>query len=1306
MKRSFIIGYVIICSFFIHDLVEAQSAGSWLKDEFTETPFSNTSPDITFDVGQHRSNLWGNLSITAKAGHVWAKLDAGEDYLYGNEQWDADISFTVIGYDQNAAVIFSFNSDVIKIDQTTPEKLIEFDITNKLSQLDQLEFTAFSVTPTTASAGLLSSLQNALRITAGYDLQFGVDVIDGNGNYLPIEITTASQIDTLRVITFDWQTSGGIQYPVYEFQLLRLFNTNPSYTDPRQIEATIDWSTALSVLTTAKPLELSIAEGTGIYVWRVRPVGTRFNGGVADTRNFGPWTTKADGTDWGLIPESINEPDILSTVKNPFFWFLDPDDDKNWIYTRSFSENNHISEQISYGTKLLQGKQSQTYLPSVGQKVVTQTVLDFNGRPALNALPAPMPGKLHRYEEKVLKDEAYNNNNYTYENFSELYTAEDFDRDDNYRSPTPVKVESAADAMSYYDENYNDEHLPDGEGYPFSRVLYYNDGTNRVSEQSGVGSTHMIGVQANGQGRTVRTYYGKAEEEELIRIFGDEAPVDSSVVKVINVDANNTTTVSYIIKEGRMIASALSFNDKESAEALLEELDPATYPANTFTPIQINDIITTHQVVPNGIVSTKRLALAHPTPVTLTYRPDCKMLNEPCYSFSCNYSVQFNLIYLDDPSNSTLNITGAKVPIDCQSLPGVIYPDWTTNGLIDLEPGNYIIQKWVTQDPANKVTVTDEIERSKLHTQAFIEVIINLLAGVKTKSQLDMFYADVTGLMTSPPPDFPYDSDDGFEWSAYSVSVGFEGLTPVTLTVGTPCCGELIIPLRLTEGEYFQCPEDLDTPKVSHFNFEAYMKDMLVTALGLFPDDQTMYSTVLPGYQPGQFDEMVYHMVTDKYACEPGETATTQYDCEAVWNCWKAMVGSYADIQAAENPDQDDNLDSGSDQQDDPDDGNDFDEQMDDIPGGFLVKWLVRSKLSQQLRMDEDLSAPRDMRTNLAELFLECTGYRFADVVTPGNSPEADYDANNRPFYISEEVGGNTVIVPHPFIKDAIFAFKYYEYAAGTSEPCEKIFCYNAFAGPPDPCNPVVCPTGYMDWDCDQRKYFFDCLASEPTVLEKDPNSGNDLTDPAITVDWINDRVVELNDKCSLRCDERAAEFRAAIINMIQKRCYTIGGCETDPYNIPQRDIDAMVDTVLMHCQLQCNLTGLAPDGPSGPDENNPVYNSDGPVDISCGNFMYTYYRVGGLCEQYFMDQAMFWDFDIDTDLPSGCEGEEGTDVRDYWSKIKSGESYEATNNAIDECSDEDAGPDIDLIEASNQDYNTIEYSKTYLLPVKVDDND
>ncbi|MBI2967236.1 MAG: hypothetical protein HYY40_05420, partial [Bacteroidetes bacterium] len=566
----------------------------------------------------------------------------------------------------------------IKRDQ--PEQLYKTDITtfhtNYLiggnPNLNPARAIKVKITSVSIPAPLTAIASSYLRLKASFTEDFKVWPDFLNQALNVITLNALSTPSASNPVTFTWTPCG--YFENYQFQLLRLYNNDPANTSQSSVTSTVDWSKALSIVTeSATPsLTITVAEGTGYYIWRVRPMGDFFPGGIGDVLNWGDWNSDApaDG-----VTLNFTDPASLPSYA---FWYNQFDDDKNWIYSRTFTEGNpergqqfRVSEQITYANGLQQVKQNQAHLTSQGKILVSQTIQDFSGRPALTTMAAPLARNFFDYEEGLCTESG------------DLYTASKFDNNANFDDPLPM----SGTIESYYSNNNGDVTIPPSEQYPFTRTLWFRDGTNRVKEQGGVGPSHRIGST-----HTVRTRYAGAAEEELIRIFGDEAPSAESVYKIINADPNNTVTASYIAKEGQTIATCLVTSGGSPLQPLPSATDPAFTVTRTIPPPLPKD---------DYLSSSTTLDLSNGGAIAWNYSLTPELLTSVCNSScsSCDYKVEFWLFNISDPDDNTFPRKG-PAPGDpeiiispsgvCTTSTYTFSGSWT-----GLDPGTYLVERRV-----------------------------------------------------------------------------------------------------------------------------------------------------------------------------------------------------------------------------------------------------------------------------------------------------------------------------------------------------------------------------------------------------------------------------------------------------------------------------------------------------------------------------------------------------------------------------------------------------------------------------------
>jgi RHS repeat-associated protein len=170
---------------------------------------------------------------------------------------------------------------------------------------------------------------------------------------------------------------------------------------------------------------------------------------------------------------------------------LSADVDKNWILTRSYDDNgNEIGTGKQFFDYNGQGTQAQTRNESSGQVLATQTIYDFQGRPALTTLAAPISNTVFAYSNNFVTS---GGNNYTYTNFDGDPT--------NTTNPyaklnTPDAVDNTTQGTLgwYYSNNNTFEPQVATTSFPYSRLDFYHDGTGETKRTAGVGEPLKMGT--------------------------------------------------------------------------------------------------------------------------------------------------------------------------------------------------------------------------------------------------------------------------------------------------------------------------------------------------------------------------------------------------------------------------------------------------------------------------------------------------------------------------------------------------------------------------------------------------------------------------------------------------------------------------------------------------------------------------------------------------------------------------------------------------------------------------------------------
>jgi hypothetical protein len=721
-------------------------------------------PDL-FDVNQPlqplQPLLQSNINFKIKKAKAYIKVDFGDNYPWGDEQYTVDISSLGLTASYGGAftqnITIPTTSNTLLLDDENPEQTISIDFGAIMAPanlpdagtlaliygLSNKMFTIsiqpdFSIT----SVGLLEQdIVDQLRFSICYEVEYGVDAQTTNPLKLPLP-QNAIQVNNTKRYNFLWSNWDNVLYPAYEVQVLRLFNRKShTPTSQEDIEAEIDWSRAMSFILPENTLikngstyskELTVSEFTGYYAWRIRPIGS-YEGGVANNQNWGDWDLRSTNNLQDDTVIDLNQiSDLGGTgMTGSVFFFRDPDEfaERNTIYSRVFTEEGKTHEGMNYADGLLKSRQSQSYFPSNPQHktVITQQYYDHVGRSAISTLPVPTQNQLSGYQERFGREAVT----------GDLYTVDHFDQLGKEDAPEPLSLKGAGSATDYYSNDGPDPYVDNAEGYPFSISRYSNDGLDNVEQQSGVGKRHMVGDLTNNMGRTTRkNYTSDVSEDELIRIFGMEAPDANTVTKEVTTDPNGTESVSYIDKTGKLLATCLSFNSDLNLG--LQNLNTAS------NVLPVIDIMRAAQLTTEGFVSTKRILFTEENDLKIEYTADgCDGFTLICgQTLYCDFELILFVANIENPNVNLIPIASStRFVSNLCSLTG----PYIVN-LPNLPAGDYIIRKVlkaVDNHPNNANSVQTFIANKLAETEAAIytynDLIKNILANLDNAADLLKF---------------------------------------------------------------------------------------------------------------------------------------------------------------------------------------------------------------------------------------------------------------------------------------------------------------------------------------------------------------------------------------------------------------------------------------------------------------------------------------------------------------------------------------------------------------------------------------
>ena len=826
-------------------------------------------------------NYCNDLSI--HSGTLRITLDLGDDYNYGTTSFSVSTSLRIEGVDTDpgGGTLLIHDPVSLSIDQDAPEQVyyISYSGTD-LTDHDLVDEYRVILNSYSVSGSVTSDV----RVTVRYDDEYAVDPIrvspdqdepiiyqDPAGGVINAEVTD-------NPVPFEWHNASGCgdEFPAYQLQILRLFNTEPSYDDDvEQVKATVNWKEAMTIETdgTAQEVKLTIAQGTGWYLWRARPIGSIFPGGSGDSRNWGVWTRAPENGDV-LDFDGLTDGDIDTFA----FFYRQFEDTLNWIYSRGFTEGpdgdgSRIGEGMTFMTRGGRPVQSQARESETGQYHVTNGVVDFQGRSTLGFMSAPTGDSTQGFFFRP---------NFT-KTGSESYRAKHFDDDGNFDDPD--QLTGANTLQSYWDgtETAEGGEIPDADGYPFSRVLLSTDGSGRPYEIGGVGETYRLAGGAGGQARTTRIYYASASDRELLRLFGDEAPADTSVYKMMVTGPNKVTSISWIYG-GRTIATALKVGQ---GDTLMVDLADASEP--TMSGSLVDTLRANRTRGASGFSTGKRYAFTDTTEVTIRYEltPDTITASALCVDTctTCDYFVR---LYVH-PIDSDFPLID-EVPLsDPVVIEHVLGGDPCGEGstidttvTVTFPPGTYYIERRLETGVIDPATINPtSTPYGVTYAKQFRDIVAG---GIREKMLTDDSVSAVLDYLSTNDLQGLYEYLD---LNLDSLSTyGYDTLT-------TECC-EVIFPILSPDCGFNPCQDS--TP-----DFEAYLFEKWGDEHGYdlndyfqFDGDQDIWPTA--GRPDSAFNQLIANMLDDT-----DTNNVPLYSCGQLWSIWVGLVDAWE--QLSDDPD-------------------------------------------------------------------------------------------------------------------------------------------------------------------------------------------------------------------------------------------------------------------------------------------------------------------------------------------------------------------------------------------------------------------
>ena len=380
----------------------------------------------------------------------------------------------------------------------------------------------------------------------------------------------------------------------------------------------------------------------------------------------------------------------------------------NSQYSVTFSEDGKILPQSTYADGSLRVRQNNVAVSVADgdindytkMGVVSETIYDFLGRPAVSTLPGVTEKGFWYKPNYNLNDSG---NKYSYFNF-------DFD------TPLPGTCYAEAGGMDttrgvsmYYsahnpNKNLQQARLPDAANFPFTRVIYEADNASRPKIQSGVGYDHRIG-----SGHETQYVYGNPSQEDLNRLFGTDAGYAGYYQKSMIVDANNQVSITYTDLAGKTIATSLAGRAPDALNPLTDS-EGLAYQDNGFTMTEDLLELTPGNVHGNqnlpdadglGYTLNRYILVSSEKEYTFDYGLSLEDFSVDCipggYCADCVYDLEISL--KDDCGTFIIGNGALDGPLSVALPPGALNDvcdytnSYTQQFIVTLKPGVYNLVK-------------------------------------------------------------------------------------------------------------------------------------------------------------------------------------------------------------------------------------------------------------------------------------------------------------------------------------------------------------------------------------------------------------------------------------------------------------------------------------------------------------------------------------------------------------------------------------------------------------------------------------
>ncbi len=415
-------------------------------------------------------------------------------------------------------------------------------------------------------------------------------------------------------------------------------------------------------------------------------------------------------SEWSLPMESGSIFDIKGTMAfrsnvnyietNPF------EQEVNWQYIATYAEWGLNKAMVNFMDGTLRSRQNVTKNNSDKEVLVSETVYDYQGRPAVQILPAPVV-KSASAENPISFYRRFNVSSSvigsgTTQNLA--FSKQDFDLDgsDICANDNPNSLHLDFGAGNYYSINNTNQtgfnaYLPEAFGYSYIQTEYTRDNTGKIRRKGNVGKDFQLG------GRFTENLFGQPYQSQLNRLFGSVIGKKEHYQRNVVIDPNGQASISYLNLSGKVIASSLEGNHPDNLDPLdnniaLNAVEEELLSSNNEMAADYSTLGMQKNI---SVISKSKHEFLYRIEKIPEYKDDCMPAN---VCFECVYNLKLELRETD--CNKEIFKLNENVGIKNDNLnypnppTGFYSKDYNFNNTpkLDLLKGSYRLSKELTID--------------------------------------------------------------------------------------------------------------------------------------------------------------------------------------------------------------------------------------------------------------------------------------------------------------------------------------------------------------------------------------------------------------------------------------------------------------------------------------------------------------------------------------------------------------------------------------------------------------------------------